>query len=120
MERFAEARLRAEEGHRSFPRELLLADALARLLSASPDAKLRDGPRALALARRNFESRRIFEHVVTLAMAHAEAGDFERAMEWQERAIKVAQRAGHAAVVETLREELEGYATEEPSRRPWR
>jgi tetratricopeptide (TPR) repeat protein len=82
-----EARGRLEEGVARLPRSHALANLLARLLAASPEASLRDGERAVALARRAFELEATPVHAETLAMALAERGEFAEAAAWQQRAL---------------------------------
>jgi len=119
LRRYAEALARLEAGHRAFAEDLPIANGLARLLATCPDATLRNGPRALELAHKTFSAERTLDHVVTLAMAYAEVGDFEQALEWQQSALKVAERAQRPDVVSSLREMLESYNDAEPWRRPW-
>jgi tetratricopeptide (TPR) repeat protein len=62
---------------------------LARVLATAPDAKLRDGKRALeavkkAVAMIKYRDGRFLD---TLAAAYAEAGDFDKAVETQQKAI---------------------------------
>jgi tetratricopeptide (TPR) repeat protein len=62
---------------------------LARVLATAPDAKLRDGKRALEEAKKavdmlNYRDGRFLD---TLAAAYAEVGDFDKAVETQQKAI---------------------------------
>ncbi len=118
--RHREALLRAEDGHRKFPADRPVADALARLLATSSNEESRDGPRALRLAEDNFAAGRVVDYVETLAMAHAEVGDFAQAITWQQRAVRVARRTGHLEAAADMGRVLEGYRHGRPCRRPWR
>jgi len=53
---------------------------LAWLLATAPDSALRDGPRAVVMARRAVAVGRTGAWLDTLAAAHAESGDFEAAV----------------------------------------
>ncbi|MFW6114235.1 MAG: hypothetical protein ACOC7K_00675, partial [bacterium] len=84
------------------------------VLATSPDDKLRDGSRALELARQACELTDYKEaHILsTLASAHAELGDFEKAVKWAKKACEL----GDESVQEQLKQELESYK----NREPWR
>jgi tetratricopeptide (TPR) repeat protein len=58
-------------------------------LATAPDEKIRDGKRALADARRAAELTNWTNGIVldTLAAAHAEVGEFDKAVTWQENAL---------------------------------
>jgi predicted Zn-dependent protease len=62
---------------------------LARTLATSPDAKLRDGKRALEAARKAVDmiKYRDGRFLDTLAAAYAETSDFDKAIETQQKAI---------------------------------
>jgi tetratricopeptide (TPR) repeat protein len=62
---------------------------LARVLATAPDAKLRDGKRALEAARKAVDmiKYRDGRFLDTLAAAYAEAGEFDKAVATQQKAI---------------------------------
>src|SRR5262245_36439768 len=89
---------------------------LAWLLSTAPDAKVRDGKRGVEAARNACE---LTEHknggyLDTLAAAYAETGDFAKAVEWQEKAV----RAGDIPIRDRdgARKRLELYKQKKPYR----
>jgi tetratricopeptide (TPR) repeat protein len=101
------------------PRNLALAHLLARVLATCPDPVSRDGRRALELALAVHESAPSVDHTETVAMAWAEVGDFERAIEWQERAIAQVEAEGGEPPAGAARRRLESYRAGEPVRSPW-
>jgi tetratricopeptide (TPR) repeat protein len=62
---------------------------LARILSSSPDPKLRNGTKAVEVAKKAVEMLKYRDgrYLDTLAAAHAEAGEFDKAVEVQQKAI---------------------------------
>jgi tetratricopeptide (TPR) repeat protein len=84
-----------------------MLDELAWLLATYPDSKLRDGPEALRLAERacSLTERRIPALLDTLGAAYAEAGDFPRAINVIEEALKRADSSGDSDAV-TLSENI--------------
>ena len=84
---FAAAREALETALERFPGDLAVRHLLARLLATSPDAAARDGERAVELARAVIDEQPALDHLETLAMALAEAGRFEDAVSWQQRAL---------------------------------
>lgn len=89
---YAEARDRLEEGVAALPRSAALAQQLAQLLAAAPDADIRDGARARELAWNAFRTRPGPTAAETLAMAYAEEKSFTEAREWQQRALEQSPR----------------------------
>jgi tetratricopeptide (TPR) repeat protein len=92
---------------------------LASLLAASPDESVRDGERAVALAERLIARSAAAEHAEVLAMAHAERGDFDRAVETATAAIGPALALGRSDLLARLAERSERFRAREPSRAPW-
>jgi len=76
------------------------ANALAWILATTSDRTLRDPSEALILARRACERTdyKVPEVVDTLAAAYAGTGDFEKALENAENALKMAEKAGDRAL----------------------
>jgi tetratricopeptide (TPR) repeat protein len=87
---------------------------LAWVLATSPEAKLRDGGRAIALATKACELTSYKQaHILsTLAAAYAETGDFKTAKEWSQKSIDI----GEDKLKDQLRKELASYEREEPWR----
>ena len=117
--RYREARDRLLVGVDRHPWEPAFAIALARLLAAAPDDTIRDGTRALALAQALVERLRTTAVAETMAMAHAELGQFTEAVRWQRLASSVAAGAGQAAAAQRMGTNLARYLRGEPSRTPW-
>jgi tetratricopeptide (TPR) repeat protein len=86
---------------------------LAWVLATSPDAKLRDGERAIELATKASELTEYqAAHILsTLAAAYAESGDFAKAKEWSQKAVDLGGEQ-----IEQLKLELESYQ----QGKPWR
>jgi tetratricopeptide (TPR) repeat protein len=112
--RLAAARERLEAGLRELPESLDLKDLLARHLAASPDPAVRDGRRALELARELYEQVPTTESMETLAMAHAEAGQLEEAISWQKRLLETADEDTPAEQLERWRANLKLYERGRP------
>ncbi len=91
---------------------------LARLLAASPDAQVRNGREALAIAQRLMSDRPTMEHAETVAMALAEVGEFDRAAALQSQLIAEVERQG-GVPTDGQRRRLESYLAGEPVREPW-
>ncbi len=83
--------------------------SLARLLAACPDAGVRNGAEALRWANQAFDARPSMKRGETLAMAHAESGDFQQAAIIQRNLIQEARNAGRMDLVNRLTPTLELY-----------
>ncbi len=88
--RWQTAASQLEEALASRPGDAGARLLLARLLAASPDPRVRDGARALSLARRGVVRTRSAFTLETLAMALAEIGEFGAAVEAQRDAVALA------------------------------
>jgi hypothetical protein len=105
-----------------YPRGAAFAHLRARVLVSAPDDAVRDGAVGLDLASRLFEAFPSPEHAETLAMAFAETGRFDKAVEWQQRVIAELETAGRTDLLGPAFERLEGYRQEKqekPARSPW-
>ncbi|HET6884134.1 MAG TPA: tetratricopeptide repeat protein [Pirellulales bacterium] len=87
---------------------------LAWLLATAPEDELRDGEAALTLATQASEITNYKQaHILsTLASAYAEMGDFEKAREWSQKSIDIADDS----LKGQLRKELASYE----KKQPWR
>jgi len=82
---------------------------LARIRASHPDQRFRDGAEAVALAERCCEitKYRAAIPLSTLAAAYAETGQFEKAVQFQRRAIKLSPEKQRPALDVRLRRYLE-------------
>jgi tetratricopeptide (TPR) repeat protein len=121
MGRYPQARDRLIEATNAHPDQPDLLQALARLLAAAPDPRVRDGARAVALMETVVKQQRTPELDETMAMAYAETGDFQQAVAWQRQAIAAAERIGRDPHVRRqMTENLRLFERREPCRVPWR
>ncbi len=92
-----------------------LLNNLAWVLATSPDDELRDGQRSIELGTKACELTEYKKpHILsTLASGYAEIGDFEKAKEWAEKAVALAEDEEQR---ENLQKELESYQKNEPWR----
>lgn len=103
-----------------FPDRVEYKIALARLLSASPDERVRDARRALAIAQDLFKMQSHTTAVgETIAMALAEYGDYEQAIMIQRDVIAVLRRAKLTPELARTEQNLALYERHRPSRTPW-
>lgn len=114
--RYREARGRLEDALATFPDQPFFVLALARLLSAAPDERVRDGDRAVALMQVLPEGQRRIDLGETMAMALAEVGLYAQAAALQSEALALARRGGRQDLVPGIAEKLRAYE----ERQPWR
>ena len=105
---------RFNEAVRHSPQNVVAVNNFAWLLATCPLADVRDGKRALKLAERlaEWQGPDRFPVLDTLAAAHAEQGQFDQAVEWQEKTVQLAP----AQQQDELRERLEMYRQGKPFR----
>jgi hypothetical protein len=118
--RHAEAKVRLEDDMLARPTELAFPHALARLLAASPDDRVRDGQRAALVIREVSRTLKNSQVAETTAMVLAEIGAFDAAVQSQEIAIARADESGGAALAADLSAMLAQYRRGQPSRVPFR
>ncbi|HYH65606.1 MAG TPA: tetratricopeptide repeat protein [Urbifossiella sp.] len=109
-----------EEAIRVAPEVQQPYNALAWIRATCPEAKHRDGTKAVALATKLCElsAGKVADHLDTLAAAQAEAGDFDDAVATQKRALALPGTA--EALTREYRERLKLYEAERPFRQPAR
>jgi len=117
--RYRDARDRLEAGVKAFPDQLGFAHALARVLAAAPDDRVRDGRRAAAIASALMKAQRSSSLIETMAMTQAELGRFDEAIRWQREAIDLARQAGRIDLLARLTNTAELYEAHRPCRTPW-
>jgi tetratricopeptide (TPR) repeat protein len=79
LRRYQDARRWLTDAVEQRPDQPVLAHALARLLAAAPDDRVRDGRRAMEIVQELFKEQKGTDLGETMAMAFAEVGDYERA-----------------------------------------
>jgi len=96
------------------PKNSGVLNNLAWVLATSPNEELRDGKRAIELAKLACEVTEFKQaHIVsTLAAGYAETGDFETAVNWSKKAVEL----GPESMKGQLSKELESYQ----AKKPWR
>jgi tetratricopeptide (TPR) repeat protein len=116
---YGEARKVLELALKTHPGNPEVTNALARILATAPESKVRDGPRARALAKALFESTHDPDVGQTYAMAMAETGGFDQAVVLQKETIIVFEHAGGEGRKPFLQKNLALYEQHKPTREGW-
>ncbi len=100
------------------PMDVGVMKDIAWFLATSPDASIRDGRRALALAQRANEITRESDPLVLIALsaAYAETGRFEEAVEAASEAAKIAAAENNKSLLDLSRELIRIFASGSPFR----
>jgi hypothetical protein len=93
---------------------------LVRLLAAAPDPSVRDGSRAVTLATELVKRQNSASAREAMAMALAEVGRYDEALQWQRDAIATAEQNRQANLAGALAANLRLFERRRPSRMPWR
>jgi tetratricopeptide (TPR) repeat protein len=117
--RYQEARSRLEAAMKAFPDQPGFPHALARLLAAAPDDRVRDGARAMAIMNELVKAQQTLAMAETMAMALAESGHFDEAVKWQREAIRAATESKRDDLAGKLSVNLQLYQNGQPCRTPW-
>jgi len=117
--RFRDARDWLDEAVKEFPDRTEYKIGLARILATSPDERVRDGQRAIAITQALFKGQRTTQLGETIAMALAEYGDYQQAVAIQRDVIGAARQAGLTAQLPRMEQNLALYEHHQPCRTPW-
>ena len=114
MGRFKDAAAHFKEALQLDPNFAPAANNLAWLLAACPDADVRDGRRAVGLARRLSKAAGHKSPVFLslLAAAHAEARNYQEAVRWQMKALRLApdgKKNTLRQIIQSLHKRIEGF-----------
>ncbi len=122
MGRAREAAAHYEASLKSEPHNPGTCNNLAMLLATSPDASLRNGPRAVELAQHANQLTGGRNPIIlgTLASAYAEAGRFAEAAATARTALGLASRRPNSQLAQALQMQLERYESGQPLREPAR
>jgi protein O-mannosyl-transferase len=100
------------------PNQKVALNSLAWLMATCPDAAIRNGPEAVALARKAAGQCRVDDPEVldTLAAAYAEAGQFQEAVKAGESAHAAAEAANNQQLGKSIQQRLLLYRVGKPYR----
>jgi tetratricopeptide (TPR) repeat protein len=117
--RYREARDWFDEASELHPDRQDFPYALARVLAAAPDDRVRDAQRAQAITERLLRSGKTIDLGETMAMALAERGQFAEAAAIQRSLIQASIRSELGDVTKRLTANLLRYERQQPCRMPW-
>jgi len=117
---YQEADTHYEKALQFNPYSLIAMNNLAWMLATCPDAKVRNGARAVQLGEQACQliNYRVTLNVGTLAAAYAEAGRFDDAIATAQQAIALAQEHGNGALLKKNEELLRLYQAHEAYHEP--
>jgi tetratricopeptide (TPR) repeat protein len=106
------------EAVRQAPTDASIVAPLAWELATSPDAELRDGPRALQIVQQAIQAAGQPNPALlqTLAAAYAECGRFEEAVATAEEVLEMARKTGRPQQAAWIEAQLAGYREKRPFR----
>jgi len=119
LHRYQEARDHLLQEMELYPDVQSFSHALARVLAAAPDDRVRDGERALVLIETLIQGQRNLDLGETMAMVLAELGRFEEAISIQQELIEIARGSELVNRLPFLTNNLTLYQAGQPSRNPW-
>lgn len=119
LRRYEEARNRLADGMKTFSDDPRFGHALARVLVAAPDDRVRDGRQAKTLVDALLKGPQTYELGETTAMMLAELGQYEQAAAVQRDVLTAAGRAGLLPIVRRATENLKLYERRQPCRTPF-
>jgi tetratricopeptide (TPR) repeat protein len=115
---FSAAIFHFENAVKANPRMFTAANNLAWILATNKDEKIRDGKRAVEVAKSVCEATQYkdYRFFSTLGAAYAENGEFENAVAITEKAIDMAKAKGDETTVGSMKKRLKQYESEKPVR----
>jgi tetratricopeptide (TPR) repeat protein len=119
LDRHREALDVFSEGARLHPDRPAFAEGMARLLAASPDDTVRDGPRAMAIVDRLLAGEKTIQLAETTAMALAEVGNYREAAAVLRQVVEAAARDRLSFDTARTMRTLRLYERGQPCREPW-
>ena len=119
LRRYADARDALSAGMKGHPDQPMFGHALARLLAAAPDDRVRDGRAALKLIDQLVKGEQSLELAETTAMALAEAGRYKEAVAVQRDALSAATSSRLPAAEQRIGNNLRLYEGSKPCRVPF-